>query len=64
MDKLEAMEYILGNNPVCTDCARGNLEQVRIAAGLYQVLKDISSAGALTYTRDDLNRRIQEAMRF
>jgi len=41
MDKLNSIQYIVNHNPVCEDCARGNLDQVRKAAGLYQALKDI-----------------------
>jgi len=43
MDKYDAIAYIINNNPVCEDCVRADLEQVRIAAGLYQLLKEIIS---------------------
>jgi len=64
MDKHAAMEYILSNNPVCTDCARGNPGQVRMAAGLYQLLKNIASSRIETFTAEELNRFIKTATEF
>ncbi len=64
MDKNAAMHYIVSNNPVCTDCARGNLQHLRMAAGLYQVLKEIVSDEKEIYTFEDLNELVLRATRY
>ena len=64
MDKLAALKYITSHNPVCTDCARGNLEQVRKAAGLYQLVKDIIAGQQDSFSPQDLDAHITEATTF
>jgi hypothetical protein len=64
MDKYAAIHYIISNNPVCVDCARGNLEHLRMAAGLYQLLKDIASGNKGTYTIDELAGLIARAISY
>jgi hypothetical protein len=64
MDKYAAILYILSNSPVCIDCARGNLNEVRRAAGLYQLLKDIASGNKTSYTIDELSELIARAASF
>lgn len=64
MDKCAAILYILRSNPLCEDCARGNLEQVRKAAGLYQLLKDIDKGSKNSFTPDELKGLMTEATSF
>ncbi len=64
MDKLAALNYLTINNPICIDCARGSLEQIRLAAGLYQLVKDIVADKQDTYTQQELNAKIIEATTF
>ena len=64
MDKNAAIHYILSNNAICNDCARGNLNEVRRAAGLYQLLKDIASGSKASFTVDELSGLIAQATSF
>jgi len=64
MDKLDSINYLVNNNPVCSDCARGNLKQIRIAAGLYQVVKDILKEESIFHSQDDLDRKIKQSTTF
>jgi len=61
MDKLNSIQYIVNHNPVCEDCARGNLDQVRKAAGLYQAVKDILAGDKINYTEEELDELIRQA---
>ncbi len=64
MDKLAAINYLANNNPVCNDCARGNLEQIRKAAGLYQVVKDIMLGDKKFHSQEDLDMKIKQSTTF
>ena len=64
MDKHTALVYIVRNNPVCTDCARGNLEQIRLAAGLYQLVKDVISSDKNLYDQQELDTKVLKATTF
>ncbi|MBC8486642.1 MAG: hypothetical protein H8D45_11450 [Bacteroidetes bacterium] len=64
MDKLTALAYLVNNNPVCNDCARGNLEQIRLAAGLYQLVKDVLSSDNKLYEQQELDTKVLQATTF
>ncbi len=64
MDKLSALKYLTTNQPICDNCFRGNLEQVRMAAGLYQLVKDIMAAKQETFNQEDLDAKITEVTSF
>jgi hypothetical protein len=64
MDKLTALSYLTANQPICDNCLRGNLEQVRMAAGLYQLVKDIMTAKQETFSQEDLDTKIREVTTF
>ncbi len=64
MDKLASINYLVNNNPVCIDCARGNLEQMRKAAGLYQVVKDLVSEDNIFHNKENLDKRIRQSTTF
>jgi len=52
------------HNPICGDCARGNLNELRKSAGLYQVIKDMVASGRDSYTVEELEGWIQKAVAF
>ncbi len=64
MDKYAAIQYIVSNNPVCNDCSRANLEHIRIAAGLYQLLKDIVSDNKESYSGEELTKLIGKVTKY
>ena len=64
MDIHTSLVYIVKNNPVCTDCARGNLEQIRLAAGLYQLVKDVISSDKNLYDQQELDSKVLKATTF
>lgn len=64
LDKLSALKYLAKHNPVCDDCARGDLNQIRKAAGLYQVVKDITTSDKQTFGQDELDKLIRQATAF
>jgi len=64
MDKLSAISYIANSNPVCANCLRGNLEQIRMAAGLYQLVKDIVSENQATFSQEYLDGKIAQISLF
>lgn len=64
MDKLASISYLVNNNPVYADCARGNLEQIRIAAGLYQVVKDLMLENKIFHSQEDLDNKIRQSTTF
>ena len=64
MDKLAALSFLAKNNPVCDNCARGNLEEIRISAGLYQVVKDIVLGDKESFKWIELEGMIRQATAF
>ena len=64
IDKLEALQYIVKSNPVCDNCIRGNLKEIRIAAGLYQLVKDISSGDQEHFSQAELDNLVQRSTQF
>ncbi len=64
MDKLSALKYLTTNQPICDNCLRGNLEQVRMAAGLYQLVKDIMADKQETFSKEDIDAKITEVTSF
>ncbi|MBC8488411.1 MAG: hypothetical protein H8D45_20480 [Bacteroidetes bacterium] len=64
MDKLAALSYLAINNPVCENCVRGNMEEIRIAAGLYQLVKDIVLGDKETFKQKELETMIRDATTF
>jgi len=64
MDKLATISYLVNNNPVCNDCARGNLEQIRKAAGLYQMVKEIILGDKMFHSQEDLEEKIKQITTF
>ena len=64
MDKLSALNYITQNKPVCDNCLRGNLEQIRMAAGLYQLVKDIVGGNQDIFLQKDIDVKIKLATTF
>jgi hypothetical protein len=64
LEKLNALEYIIKNNHLCTACNRANIYEIRIAAGLYLELADIILGNEKTYTIDELAERIKKAGAF
>jgi len=64
MNKIDSVQYIVNNNPVCSDCARGNLEQIRTAAGLYQVIKEIVSGDKNIWSSAELDKLVDRATSF
>ena len=64
LEKLNALEYIIKNNNLCTACNRANINEIRIAAGLYVELAEIIMGNEKTYTMDELAERIKKAGAF
>lgn len=64
MDKLSALKYITKHNPVCDDCARGDLNQIRKAAGLYQLVKELTTSDQESFGQDELDKWIGQATAF
>jgi len=64
LNKLSALKFITKQNPVCDDCSRGDLEQVRKAAGLYQLIKDVMVEDKNSYNEEELNLKITQATTF
>ncbi len=64
MDKLSALKYLTTKQPICDNCLRGNLEQVRMAAGLYQLVKDIMAAKQEIFSQEDMDAKITEVTTF
>lgn len=63
-DKLGALQYLVSNNPLCDNCARADLEEIRIAAGLYGVVREIINAPQDIYATEYLDDRIRAATTF
>jgi hypothetical protein len=61
LEKLNALEYIIKNNNLCTACNRANIDEIRIAAGLYLELADIILSKDTSFTIKDLANRIKKA---
>jgi hypothetical protein len=64
LDKLAALEYIVKNNNLCDNCNRANINEIRIAAGLYLELVDIINSPEKSFSMDDLTGRITKAVSF
>ena len=64
LDTFQSIIYLVEHNPVCGDCARGNLEELRKSAGLYQVIKDMVASGRESYSIEELDAEIQKATTF
>jgi hypothetical protein len=64
LDKLAALEYIVKNNTLCESCNRANINEIRIAAGLYLEMADIINSPEKSFTLDDLTGRIKKAGSF
>lgn len=64
MEKHSALIYVIENNPVCDNCARGNLDDIRASAGLYQLLKDIISSKKESYNHEELETMVKHATSF
>jgi hypothetical protein len=64
LDKLAALEYIVRNNNLCQSCNRANINEIRIAAGLYLELVDIINSPEKSFSMDDLTGRIKKAGSF
>lgn len=63
-DKIQALRYLTTNNPLCDNCARADLEELRIAAGLYQLVLEIVDSRDTEFPRDYLDRKISLATTF
>jgi ankyrin repeat protein len=64
LDKLTALEYIVKNNNLCNACNRADINEIRVAAGLYLELADIILSNEKSFTIDDLAKRIKKAGAF
>ncbi len=64
MEKHSALIYVVENNPVCDNCARGNLDDIRASAGLYQLLKDIISNKKKSFSLEELETMVKQATSF
>jgi hypothetical protein len=64
LDKLTALEYIVMNNNLCTACNRADINEIRIAAGLYLELADIILSDKKSFTVEELDGRIKKAGSF
>jgi len=64
MDKLYAIRYITKSKPICDNCLRGDLDQVRKAAGLYQLVKDIIAGKQESFNQAELDLKITKATIF
>jgi len=64
LEKLNALEYIIKNNNLCTACNRANINEIRIAAGLYLELAEIILSNEKSFTVENLNNRINIATSF
>ena len=64
LEKMNALEYIIKNNNLCTACNRANINEIRIAAGLYLELAEIILGNEKTYTIEELAERIKKAGAF
>ena len=62
--KLEALQYLVTNNPLCDNCARADLEEIRIAAGLYAVVRELLADTSTVFSKEDLDNRIRVASSF
>ena len=63
-DKLTALDYLVKNNPLCENCARADLEEIRIAAGLYGVIRELIGSGRNSFSRDEIDGKIRRATSF
>ena len=63
-DKLDALHYLANNNPLCDNCLRADLEEIRIAAGLYRLVREIVNAPQDKFTMEYLDDRISAATTF
>ena len=64
LDKLAALEYIVKNSTLCETCNRANINEIRIAAGLYIEMADIIMGNEKSFTLDILKERINQAGTF
>ena len=64
MDKLSAIRYLTNSKPICDNCLRGDLNQVRKAAGLYQLVKDIIAGKQEFFSHTELDLKITKATIF
>ena len=63
-DRYSALEYLVSHNPLCENCVRADLEEIRIAAGLYSVVRELVGSGRNDYSREELDERIRIATLF
>ena len=63
-DKLSALTYLVSNNPLCDNCERANLEEIRIAAGLYHVVRQILESPAEHISQEQVDIKIAKATTF
>lgn len=61
LDILTALEYMVKNNKLCNACNRADINEIRIAAGLYLELADIILSNEKSFRIDDLAKRIKKA---
>jgi len=64
LDKMAALEYIVKNNNLCNACNRADINEIRVAAGLYLELADIILKSEKSFTIEDLSNRIKKASSF
>jgi hypothetical protein len=64
LDKYQSIVYIVEHHPVCDDCSRGNLNEIRKAAGMYQSVKDILNDTREHFKKEELDELIRKAAGF
>ena len=64
LSKLSALNYLVTNNPLCDNCVRADLEEIRIAAGLYHAIRELLESSDEHYTREQIDRKIAKATTF
>ena len=64
LDKLMALKYLANNNPLCDNCARADLEEIRIAAGLYGVVREMLNSPEVSFTTEAIDEKIRKATAF
>lgn len=64
LNKISALTYLVANNPLCDNCVRADLEEIRIAAGLYHLVRELVESPDEHYTREQIDRKISNATAF
>jgi len=64
LDRLSALQYLIKNNPLCDNCVRADLEEIRIAAGLYGVVMNLLNDSRDTFSREYIDKLISTATAF